>query len=67
LVMWWTGNSLERDILPTQALGIASVYVGEDELPEDSTATRLDLTTLAELLDRVAQDREGAAGSAPRP
>jgi putative hydrolase of the HAD superfamily len=63
----YVGDSLERDILPTQALGIASVYVGEDQLPEDSTAMRLGLPALAELLDELAQEREGGASRAPGP
>ncbi len=46
----YVGDSLDRDIAPTSALGIASVYVGEGELPEGSTAIRLDLPTLGQLL-----------------
>jgi putative hydrolase of the HAD superfamily len=49
----YVGDSVDRDIVPTSALGIASVYVGEDELPDDSTAMRLDLAALARLLDRL--------------
>jgi putative hydrolase of the HAD superfamily len=48
----YVGDSVERDILPTSAIGIASVYVGEGELPDGLMATTLDLTTLAGLLDR---------------
>ena len=48
--MLYVGDSVERDILPTSALGIASVYVGEDELPDGTTAMRLDLVALARLL-----------------
>lgn len=49
----YVGDSVDRDIAPAAALGIASVYVGEDELPDDSAAMRLDLTALGELLLRL--------------
>jgi FMN phosphatase YigB (HAD superfamily) len=48
------GDSLERDIAPTSALGIASVYVGDDVLPDGSAAMRLDLAALGQLLDQLA-------------
>jgi putative hydrolase of the HAD superfamily len=50
----YVGDSLDRDIAPTSSLGIASVYVGEEELPEGSAAIRLDLTALGRLLDQLA-------------
>lgn len=50
----YVGDSLERDVAPTAALGIASVYVGEGELPDESTAIGLDLPTVARLLDGLA-------------
>jgi putative hydrolase of the HAD superfamily len=55
----YVGDSVERDILPTSALGIASVYVGEEELPDELTPMVLDLPALAGLLDRFAPDRDG--------
>jgi putative hydrolase of the HAD superfamily len=54
----YVGDSVERDIVPTSALGIASVYVGRDDLPDGSTAMRLDLVTLGRLLDQLAQNRD---------
>lgn len=50
----YVGDSLSRDIVPTSALGIANVYVGEDDPPDRSAAMRLDLITLARLLDQPA-------------
>ena len=47
------GDSLERDIVPASALGIATVYVGEEELPAGSPATRLELAALSQLLDQI--------------
>lgn len=52
----YVGDSFERDITPTSALGIANVYVGEDELPDDSAALRLDLKALSLLLDQLARE-----------
>ena len=46
----YVGDSLERDIGPASELGIASVYVGDEELPEASKAIKLDLAALARLL-----------------
>jgi putative hydrolase of the HAD superfamily len=57
----YVGDSLERDIAPTSALGIASVYVGDDELPDGSAAMRLDLPALAQLLSQLAREGDGAA------
>jgi hypothetical protein len=37
-------------------VGIASVYVGEDDLPDGSTAMRLDLATLAQWLEHWGRD-----------
>ncbi len=55
----FAGDSIERDIVPASALDIACVYVGEEELPADSSARRLDLAALARLLDRLAATRAG--------
>lgn len=55
----YVGDSLDRDIRPTSILGIASVYVGEEDLPDGCAALRIDLSALAQLLDRPA-----ASGSA---
>jgi FMN phosphatase YigB (HAD superfamily) len=52
------GDSVERDIAPTSALGIANVYVGDGELPEGSTAMKLDLAALARLLDQLPSARD---------
>ncbi len=49
----FVGDSLERDIAPASALGVATVYVGEEELPADSPTTRLDLPALSQLLDQI--------------
>jgi putative hydrolase of the HAD superfamily len=57
----YVGDSLDRDIAPTSALGIANVYVGDDELPDGSAAMRLDLTALAQLLNQLAREGDGAA------
>lgn len=48
----YVGDSLARDIVPTSALRIANVYVGEDALPDGSATMRLDLAELSRLLDR---------------
>jgi HAD superfamily hydrolase (TIGR01549 family) len=48
----YVGDSVDRDIAPTTALGIANVYVGSGELPKGSTAMKLDLSTLGVLLAR---------------
>jgi putative hydrolase of the HAD superfamily len=56
------GDSLDRDIAPTSSLGIASVYVGDGELPGGSAAMRLDLSTLARLLDQYARGGESGEG-----
>lgn len=48
------GDSVDRDIVPAAALGMATAYVGDGELPEGSRAMRLDLTALARLLNREA-------------
>lgn len=50
----YVGDSVDRDMVPTTALGIASVYVGDGELPVGSTAVRLDLTAVARLLSNEA-------------
>lgn len=57
----YVGDSVDRDIAPTSALGIANVYVGEGELPEGSATMRLDLATLGQLFNRLARDGDGAA------
>ena len=57
----YIGDSIDRDIAPTFALGIANVYVGEDELPDGSAAMRLDLAALGALLDQLAREDDGAA------
>ncbi len=57
----YVGDSVERDIVPTSALGIANVYVGEDGLPEGSAAMRLDLAALGRLLDQFARGGQDAA------
>lgn len=49
----YVGDSLDRDITPTSALGIANVYVGDEELPNSSPTMRLDLVALGQLLDRL--------------
>ncbi len=49
----YVGDSIDRDLAPTAALGMASVYVGDEELPSDSAAMRLDLAALSHLLDRL--------------
>ncbi len=41
--------------LPSDLRWIASVYVGEEELPEGSTAMRLDLAGFSRLLDRLGR------------
>jgi len=51
--MLYVGDSVDRDISPTAVLGIASVYVGDEELPAGCAASRLDLFTLSELFDRL--------------
>jgi putative hydrolase of the HAD superfamily len=50
----YVGDSVDRDIVPTCALGIANVHVGEDELPEDVTTIKIDLAKLSQLLERLA-------------
>ncbi len=55
------GDSVDRDIAPTSALGIANAYVGDEELPEGSAAMKLDLMALGKLLDQLARDGDGAA------
>ena len=54
LLVTYVGDSLARDIVPTSALGIANVYVGEDALPDGLAAMRLDLVELSRRLDRLA-------------
>jgi putative hydrolase of the HAD superfamily len=51
--MLYVGDSVERDIAPALALGIATVYVGEDELPDGMEAMRTDLVELGRLLERL--------------
>jgi HAD superfamily hydrolase (TIGR01549 family) len=51
----YVGDSIDRDIAPASALGITSVYVGGEGLPDHSTALRLDLTALSLLLDQLAR------------
>jgi HAD superfamily hydrolase (TIGR01549 family) len=51
----YVGDSIERDIAPTSALGMANVYVGDDALPDDFAAMRLDLAALGQLLDQLAE------------
>lgn len=63
----YVGDSVERDIAPTSALGIANVYVGDDKLPDGSTAMRLDLVALARLLDQLARDGSDLEGLELRP
>lgn len=46
------GDSLDRDIAPAAALGIAAVYVGAETLPDDLAALRLSLFELAQALNR---------------
>jgi putative hydrolase of the HAD superfamily len=53
----YVGDSIDRDIAPTSALGIANVYVGHDELPNSSPTVRLDLVALGSLLDQLHRDR----------
>jgi putative hydrolase of the HAD superfamily len=55
----YVGDSVDRDIAPASALGIASVYVGEDDLPEDSPAMKLDLVALGRLLSALSQKAHG--------
>jgi putative hydrolase of the HAD superfamily len=50
----YVGDSIDRDIVPTVALGIASVYVGEEELPEHVPAIKIDLAKLSQLLDSLS-------------
>lgn len=50
----FVGDSLERDVGPASALGITCFYVGEERLPEGSAAVKLGLTTLSELIERIA-------------
>jgi len=57
----YVGDSVKRDVAPTSSLGIASIYVGEDELPGRSTAIRLDLVALARLRHKLAGDGGPAA------
>jgi putative hydrolase of the HAD superfamily len=45
----FVGDSLERDIVPTSALGITNVYVGEDALPDGTKTMRLNLEELGRL------------------
>ena len=49
----YVGDSVDRDIVPTSALGMANVYVGDEELPDSVVAMRIDLATLGQLLDRL--------------
>lgn len=49
----FVGNSVERDIVPTAALGIPSVYVGKEDLPAGSAAVKLSLTALARLFGEL--------------
>jgi putative hydrolase of the HAD superfamily len=51
----YVGDSLDRDIVPTSALGIANAYVGDGDPAAGSTAMQLDLFTLAHLLDQLAE------------
>jgi putative hydrolase of the HAD superfamily len=51
----YVGDSIDRDIVPTVALGIASVYTGEQELPEDVPALKIDLAKLSRLVDSLCQ------------
>jgi putative hydrolase of the HAD superfamily len=63
----YVGDSIDRDIVPASALGIASVYVGEGELPDGPAAIRLDLEALGRLLSRLAeQGARPCAGTPPR-
>jgi FMN phosphatase YigB (HAD superfamily) len=52
------GDSIDRDIAPTSALGIPNVYVGDDELPDGSAAMKLDLAALGRLLDQLAENQQ---------
>jgi putative hydrolase of the HAD superfamily len=49
----YAGDSIERDIAPASALGIATVYVGEEEPPDGLAPIRVDLAGLGRLLDKV--------------
>ena len=53
LELLYAGDSIERDIAPASALGIATVYVGEEEPPDGLAAIRVDLAGLGRLLDKV--------------
>jgi putative hydrolase of the HAD superfamily len=53
----YVGDSIERDIEPALALGIACAYVGGGELPAGSAAIRFDLEALAGLLRRHRDHR----------
>ena len=59
------GDSIDRDIVPAVALGIASVYVGAAKLPEGVSATQMNLATLTRLLayssSRQRRDVDGPA------
>jgi putative hydrolase of the HAD superfamily len=50
----YVGDSVERDIVPTCALGIANVYVGDEQLPEGVTTIKIDLAKLGQLLNRLS-------------
>jgi putative hydrolase of the HAD superfamily len=51
--MLYVGDSVERDIAPALALGIAAVYVGEEGPPAGQEAIRTDLAELGRLLERL--------------
>lgn len=53
----YVGDSIDRDVVPTSALGIASIYMGEDELPDGAAAIRLDLEALSRLLSKLTTRR----------
>lgn len=51
----FVGDSVDRDIVSASALGIASVYVGDEELPDGLAAMKIDLVQLSQLLAEAGQ------------
>ncbi len=54
--MLYVGDSIHRDMEPAATLGIATAYVGDEDLSNGSPAVRLSLPTLAELLGQLTGD-----------
>jgi putative hydrolase of the HAD superfamily len=53
----FVGDSIARDIAPASALGMATVYVGEEDPPIGSSAMRISLPALARLLSSRAHNK----------